>query len=67
MDKLSLNQAFFIARQYVQNKPFAWDHLEGTNDLNSYLSKDMTEKQVLAAAEKAYEDRRKEHDSKIKS
>jgi len=56
-EKLILNQAYFIARQYVQQKPIAWDDLNGTNDLWSYLKDDMTEAEVLREAEIAYQAR----------
>lgn len=67
-DKLTINQAYFIARQYVQAKPISWDYLNGTNDLRSYLQDDMTEAQVYAVADKAYNDRLKEsNDLQVKS
>lgn len=67
METLTLNQAYFIARQYVQSKPIAWDHLEGTNELSSYLVTGMTEAEVYKAADKAYNERLKEDDIKKQS
>jgi hypothetical protein len=56
-EKLILNQAYFIARQYVQQKPVAWDDLNSSISLWSYLEDGMTEAEVLKKAEIAYQAR----------
>lgn len=59
-EKLTRNQAYYIARQYVQSKPIAWDDLDGTEDLWAYIKDDMTQSQVISEAERAYQNRVKE-------